>query len=295
MNSVFTKDFWLNEWENDKKNDTYNVHKGFSSLEYWDKASETYDTDKTELENRRIEKIVKFLGRAGLIHEDMNILEIGCGTGTLAMALADQGACITALDFSGGMLAKFRHSLPGRLENKITILQEDWHEVDIEKKGWIKNFDLVIAFMSPAAATPESFFKMMDCAVEGCAIRSWAAKRHHPVMSVLWKKIMGTQLEDKPKSILYKINLLFSMGFYPEITFDTIRWNQHISVQEEFDRQMAFFGKMDTGKSSEELGNIIRPHLESIAKNDVIVKHHEGLVATAAWKMKGTCGTGFDL
>ena len=138
--------------------------------------------------------------------------------------------------------------------------------------------------MSPGVATPQAFFKMMQCSKKGCAIRGWAAKRNHPILADLWKKIMGIPLEDKPQSILYKINLLFSMGFFPEITFDTIEWDQTTTVEEEFHRQMAFFKRVSKTNTAR-LEKIIHPYLESISTDNYIIRSHKGLTATAAWQM----------
>jgi len=284
MDNIFNKDFWINEWENDTKDDTYHVHKGFSTCEYWDKAAATYDQNNKEIKNRRLEKTMAIFKKNNLLFEGMTVLEIGCGTGTVAIELAKQGAQVTALDFSKGMLEKFKQDITPDIGKNITVLNQDWHKIEINAKGWEKKFDFVIAFMSPGVATPESFFKMMRCSKKGCAIRGWAAKRNHPILSDLWKIIMGTPLEDKPQSILYKLNLLFSLGFFPEITFDTIEWEQTASVEEELGRQMAFFKKVSK-KADIELEKIIRPYLERISTDDYIVRKHKGLTALAVWDM----------
>ncbi|SDU29750.1 class I SAM-dependent methyltransferase [Desulfobacula phenolica] len=283
MDNIFNKKFWLTEWEKDKQTDTYNVHKGFSTPEYWDKAAQTYNQNKKEVRDRRLEKTLEFLERSGLLFKGMTVLEIGCGTGMLAIELAKQGAKVTALDFSQGMLSVFKQNIPNEIKEQITILHEDWYKTDIAANGWEKKFDLVIAFMSPGVAGPDSFFKMMSCSKKGCAIRGWAAKRKHTILSDLWQKIMGIPLEDKPQSILYKINLLFSMGFFPEITFDTIEWEQIVSIKDEFDSQMAFFQKV-SNKPEVELEEIIRRHLDTVSTPDNhIVRQHKGLTATAVW------------
>ena len=284
MDNIFNKNFWINEWEKDKKSSTYSVHRGFSTPEYWDKAASTYNRNKKEVKDRRLKNTMSFFKKSNLLFEGMKVLEIGCGTGMVAMEMAKHDAQVTALDFSRGMLERFKQEIVPDIKKNITILHEDWHKIDIEAKGWKKKFDLVIAFMSPGVASPESFFKMMSCSKKGCAIKGWAAKRKHPILSDLWEKIMGTSLEDKPQSILYKINLLFSLGFFPEITFDTIEWDQTVLVKEEFDAQMAFFKKVSK-RPDAELEKIIYPYLESLSKDDYIVRKHKGLTATAVWNM----------
>ncbi|MBT7260361.1 MAG: methyltransferase domain-containing protein [Desulfobacula sp.] len=284
MDTIFNKDFWIREWENDKKNDTYNVHRGFSTPEYWDKTANTYNQNKNEVKNRRLEKTLLFLKQNKLLFKGMKVLDIGCGTGMIAIELAKLGAKVTALDFSRGMLGKFQKDIPPDIKKNISILYEDWHKIDIESKGWKKKFDLVIAFMSPGVASPKAFFNMMNCSKNGCAIRGWAAKRNHPILSDLWGKIMESPLEDKPQSILYKINLLFSLGVFPEITFDSIEWDQTTTINEEFAQQMAFFKKVSK-KSHAELEKIIYPYLEGQSTDNYIIRRHNGLTATAVWKV----------
>jgi len=284
MDNIFNKEFWIEQWENDKKNDTCNVHRGFSTPEYWNNAAATYNKGKKEVKARRLEKIVSALKEQNLLFDRMKVLEIGCGTGLLAMELAKHGAQITALDFSAKMLERFKKDITPDIENNITMLHEDWHKIDIEEKQWEKKFDLVIAFMSPGVASPESFFKMMNCSKKGCAMQGWAAKRAHPILSDLWEIINQTPLEDKPQSILYKINLLFSLNYFPEISFSTIEWQHTSTVDQECDKQIEFF-KKTSSKSHDELEKIIRPYLQSIAKGNTISRGHKGLTAMAIWKI----------
>ena len=283
MNNMFTEQFWMDAWVNDTAGkDTLAVHKGYSTVQFWDNASVTYNTDEDEIKSRRTTRALAMLKDKGLLFEGMRVLDIGCGTGMMALALAQEGALVTAMDFSSGMLDRFKADIPKDLNNRITLVREDWHQLDIRQRGWEKAFDLVVAFMSPAVATPKAFSKMIQCAAKGCAVRGWAARRQPEVLKDLWEMIMERPLDDKPQSILYKINMLFSMGLYPDVYFDVVEWDQVVSVGTEAENQISFFTKV-TGKTDGDIRPMIHSYLQNRAGKGQIRKRQKGLTATAVF------------
>ncbi|MCP3954263.1 MAG: class I SAM-dependent methyltransferase [Desulfobacterales bacterium] len=295
MNNIFTEDFWTDHWINqfnenksDKtknSDDTFKVHKGFSTPEYWDNASSSYNTKNKETSSRKVKKTIEILKANKLIFDNCKVLEIGCGTGFLARELALNNCHVTALDFSKGMLERCKNEMPKNLKDQIDYLHKDWKDIDLKEMQWTKKFDLVIAFMSPATSTPESFNKMMGASGHGCAIKGWAKKRKHDILDSLWEIIMDRPLNDKPQNFLFKLNLLFSMGYFPELTFDKIYWEEEVSIKKELQNQLIFFKKA-SGKDDAELEKIIKTYLKTIAKDGLIQKKHEGLTATAFWHLK---------
>ncbi len=283
---IFTKSFWIEKWQQGTEgegNDTLKVGKGFSTPGYWDRAAQSYDKNENELLSRKAEKTVKLFKTVHGPLEGCTVLDIGCGTGFLARHLALQGCLVTGLDFSGKMIERAKQDLPGNLENRVEFHTMDWNLIDLEKSGWTGGFDIVIAFMSPAVSTPGPFFKMIQASKKTCAIRGWAEKRKHVILDNLWEIIMGKPLKDKPRNFLYKINLLFSMGCFPEITFDRVQWEEPVPVKEELNSQLSFF-KTVSDKPQKELERIIRDHLSRISENGTITREHKGITGTALWQ-----------
>lgn len=282
----FTRDFWIEKWQRHQAetNDTERVHQGFSTPEYWDRVARSYDKDENERLSRKTEKTIAFFKTLHGPLTDCSVLDIGCGTGFLARHLARNGCRVTGIDFSPKMIERARQDLPPALENRVQFHTADWHAIDLEKAGWQRGFDIVIAFMCPAVSTPDSFFKLMAASQNTCAVRGWASKRKHAILDRLWEIIMGETLHDKPRSFLYKINLLFSMDLFPEITFDSVQWDSSVPVEEELGNQLAFFRKL-SGLPEQELHQTIREYLESVAENGFIVREHKGTTGTALWQI----------
>lgn len=76
------------------------------------------------------------------IPEGARVLEVGCGTGRVALALAEKHGCIvTGVDISETMLQEFRkkiRKLPPSLQKRITLVQSDMQSFSLENTyDWI--------------------------------------------------------------------------------------------------------------------------------------------------------------
>lgn len=72
------------------------------SQAHWDKRAETFSFKDAPDSYLRA-----FIGKAGIAGGEC-VLDMGCGTGSLAVALASMGCSVVAADFSEGMLSRLR-------------------------------------------------------------------------------------------------------------------------------------------------------------------------------------------
>ena len=90
------------------------------------------------------------------------ILELGCGTGRVAIPLAEAGFCITGLDLSESMLDIFNEKLenvPEKVRNRVKLIKGDMSSFSFDKR-----YDLIIApFRAFQALTEEN---NINCCLE---------------------------------------------------------------------------------------------------------------------------------
>ena len=279
---IHSPEFWLQQWDKMQGKDTARVSRGYASAEYWDAAAKEYDRGLDASYRKRLENLVAHLEKIRMLTRGMTVLDVGCGTGSLAFLLADRGAEVTAVDFAGTMLQQAEANCPGSCKSRVHFEQADWQALDLKDRGWLKKFDLVLAHMTPAVKTPDSFFKMMAASRRGCCTSSWAGKRENNIRLGLWKKIMGETLQDHPADILIRFNLLYAMGYFPDIYFTEVSWQKTMSVEASLGYFISFFKGISTEPESV-LRKKIMDYLEEIAVDGMVVKKNFGRTGTLCW------------
>jgi SAM-dependent methyltransferase len=72
------------------------------------------------------------------IPETASVLEVGCGTGRIAIPTAQRGNKITGIDLSEKMLLEFKKKITAELEPQITLLNSDMTDFELDVKfDWV--------------------------------------------------------------------------------------------------------------------------------------------------------------
>lgn len=130
-------------------NDKINMSKKakvYDSAKGYDLAAKRYDDKQTYLNSFEQNRLMPLLGDV----KAKKVLDVGAGTGRLAVQLANLGALVTATDVSEKMLDKLK-----RKNKKIAAIIGDAETLDFPDR----EFDIVVAaFLIVHLRSPKRFF-----------------------------------------------------------------------------------------------------------------------------------------
>ena len=123
---------------------------------YWDKRSQTYDESRYNSQNEVRHFWKGILKDAIRTDESLKILDVGTGTGFLALLFAEMGHSVTGMDISRGMLEKARHNA-GKLKLTVDFMHCDAENLPFEAETFniVINRHLLWTLPSPGIAIDE--------------------------------------------------------------------------------------------------------------------------------------------
>jgi|GEM_PF-2752873 len=146
-------------------------------MKWLETTPQDYDRGIRLLTLGRIQRIHERIA-ADYVDEGMRVLEIGCGTGTLALMMAKRGATVTAIDTAPTMLAKAEEKIVAEgLTDRVTLQCLD--ATLIEDRFPPASFDLIVASLLLSELSTQNAFSPRSAREDGSAMRSarWAAGR----------------------------------------------------------------------------------------------------------------------
>ncbi|NLD56825.1 MAG: class I SAM-dependent methyltransferase [Methanomicrobiales archaeon] len=208
---------------------------------FWDSRAGQFAKKPAGREEDRLFGVLDLIGQTGLVTEGASVLDIGAGTGALAIPLAKRGARVTAVDFSAEML---RHLTNRAAEEKAVIEQTvhlSWDEIDLDDLGFRKNFDLVIASMTPAVQTPQTFGLMLEAAKGVCYYSGWIDRRWDPAYHELYRMLFNEEFRQTSHGFPYPFMYLYLNGYRPIVRIRQDVWKGDETVEEMVDTVAGFF------------------------------------------------------
>jgi SAM-dependent methyltransferase len=193
-----------------------------------DASLERHNRDKVKFWNRRAvnyndashngaERIAQITRRFDITKET-TVLDVGAGTGVLAIPLAKIAGSVTAIDPSSGMLDELKTAAARERLDNITCLERRWEDVSIGED--ITPHDLVIASFSLIMLDIRAALEKMHAAASRAVCLFWFAGPVQGANEDLWPRLYGRPCLPGPDYI-YLLNVLYQMGVYPDVEIRT--------------------------------------------------------------------------
>jgi SAM-dependent methyltransferase len=200
---------------------------------YWNGRAEEF-SKKTD-HSTYAQVFLAYLG----IEPGQSVMDMGCGSGTLAIPLARAGHPVLAADFSAAMLEAARLKAATEGLDNITIKKLDWDEDWIASGIAAKSVDVAIASRSTIVKDlQDAFQKLNQVAREKVCVTMATSHGPRSVTEIL--DYIGRPREFAPDCV-YGLNLLFQMGYSPELRYvDSYKVDNFTTPEEALDyfRQM---------------------------------------------------------
>lgn len=252
-----------------------------AGVEWWNGCAEKYASKG--LPDTESSIAMRIIEREGMIKEGGSALDVGCGGGRFSFALEALGADMTATDFSPKMIEQAEKK-QAEINSRVRFSNDNWHTLSLEEKEWNKKFDLVLAHMTPAVASAETFLKLSS------ASRKWVltvkpTRRTNSVLDEL-NKLVGAERDTKAldESMAYAFDLTWLMGCCPRLEYENQVWESDMPLDKAIEEYTLRISSMH--ELSEENKEAIQTYLESIAVDGLVHETSHTLIVAMYWQVE---------
>ncbi|AHJ14127.1 class I SAM-dependent methyltransferase [Sulfurospirillum multivorans] len=202
------------------------------NFNFWDNMAKRYPRFNDISMSKDVNHIINWCQNRNVSFEGASILDIGAGTGTIAIPLAQKGAHVTAMDISEGMLAALNEDA----KEQGVSLQMHTHQSDWDSFPLSQQYDIVIASMTPAISDLQKIDKMLG-ATKGLGIYvGWGKYRINKLVEALVKAHIIEEEEDCASAGCIKaaqfIDILDERNIPYESSFFETSWSETYSFEE---------------------------------------------------------------
>jgi len=186
----------------------------------WDRKAAAYQK-ATKGERRGTDRDLEFIH---LLPED-TVLDVGAGTGRLAVPIAGRVAHVTALDASAVMLEILMQNMEREGRSNYTCVHMKWEDVVTGKD--IEQHDVVIAAFSLGFFELGAALAKLDSSARRAVYLFWhAGEWRGPDEMELYRAVIGEQgaMQKGYPDYMFPVNILHDAGIYASVRVYDATW-----------------------------------------------------------------------
>lgn len=252
------------------------------AADFWDRRAPSFnDHVRRDASREHRRHLVGHMARKAQLGPSGAVLDIGCGPGSHALEIASLAGSVEGFDLAPKMveLAKENASRDGCANAHFQVL--DWAKADIDSLGWRKKFQLVLASRTPAVNDRAALEKMIAASCGYCCMISQVDTRHSVRDRLKTLVDWDAHKERISRSFYCAFNLLWLMGYYPEVEYMDRAWESDSSLEEAELMYLRFFESM--GPLSEQQRESLTRALTEISRDGRVHESVQSKVAIMFW------------
>ena len=252
-----------------------------ASVDWWNGMAEKFST--RELPTAKESIGMRIIERENMVCKDSEVLDVGCGGGRYSFALEALGAEVTATDFSPEMIKKARESGENR-GSRVCFSLDDWHSLNLQEKNWGKKFDLVLANMTPAVVSADTFMKLIE-ASRGWVVMVGPTRRTNSILDDL-NSLVNADSDRKTldEAFAYAFDLAWLTGGCPKLEYEEQVWKNDLPLKEainEYTLRISSAHEL-TDRDKEK----IKEYLGNVAVDGIVPETSNTSLAAMYWHVK---------
>lgn len=170
---------------------------------------------------QRVENTISFLRCHDVPDQDDCVLDIGCGSGSFLPAFAKASKHLTETDFSSRILAMAEETAHICRFSNVDFRLFDISRDDPERKGWVRQFDLVFSALVPECYDLPAIRKMETMSRKYCFLQMLLLKKD-PLATEIFHEAgisEGLWAVDKTEKFQLLDHILCLEGCHPNVTY----------------------------------------------------------------------------
>ena len=220
--------------------------------------------------------IADLLQSEGFLHANATVLDIGAGMGRYALAFAETGARVTALDMDAASLDVLERQ-SARLGLSVQIAHGMW-----ETYAPKRSFSLVFSAMCPAICDYDELMKMEALSENACCLIAVTRGSYD-----LHRKKLMALLSAKPSGMtteaIWYYNMLYVMGRQPDVKNFATHAAYRISIEDACHRNEIYFQIFGIGAA--ESRPVLQQYFKSVAVDGLVYDETHLNTAMITWKV----------
>ncbi|MCA1906225.1 MAG: methyltransferase domain-containing protein [Desulfarculus sp.] len=158
------------------------------------------------------QRLVAEMNCQGLLKPGCQVLDVGCGPGTMALPLAQAGAMVTALDWCRPMLDNLERLAGQRGLSGITTRCQSWDDFPGDPKH-----DLVLAAFFPDALSVQGLERLEGFSRGRVGLVLGTGREHFAFRRQMWQQILEVPYHDGGFHLACALGWLNASGRMPNL------------------------------------------------------------------------------